>query len=931
MLYTQWNPIENIHKAIQVKRDAVSLTRPGHPDMAARLNTLFNSLFRRYELYGQACDIEEAVTIQEEANRCTPDDSMHKAGCLYGLGNVYRIRFRHLGQLSDIDKAVEIHERSVNMTPDTDTDNKVIRLVSLSDSLECRFDGLGSLRDIDRTISMTTLAAQITANGHVHRDRVLGALGGAFRKRFDHLRELDDIDKAISFLEQAANLASADDEDKPVRLDHLANAYQARFQRFKAPSDIDKAVTHHNDAVQLTSNSHPRKPTVLSNLGNSLVARFEHSSEKPDIDRATQAHRDALALMPEGHAARPSCLNNLSVALVRRFLKYDDIQDINEAIEALNESVRLTPPGHPERASHLLNLGHAVRLLFTKSGDVKDIRRASSVFSEAARSESGPPSTLFEAAIQWSKYAQEAGTSPLEAFRCAVDLLSRVAWMGMSVFDRYVELYELGGIVREAAGAAIASGEYGTAVEWLEQGRSIVWGQQLQLRAPVHELRDTYPELATELVQVSKALEAANGRDTVYDEDAPQKRHNLVLEWEALVEKVRKETELKDFLRPLKYTELSKAASDSGPVIIVNVCGSRCDALIVLSNGSEPLHVPLPEFSLDQATSLERSFHKVLVGSGVGATRGINSAWSDNPDFRFRNLLSSLWSWVVKPIIEDLQTTVSKRGLRRVWWCPTGVLSLLPLHAAGIYDSKSPGNNVSDFVVSSYTPTLSALINARRHRGNPSSPLKLLIVAHPGTPSAPIPNTEAELKYITKRCGRSIKRCGGKIHYTTLTGASASVPLVTQGMEQCGWIHLACHGVQNFQDPGKSALILTAPSDSTSNRLELSDIIRNPHPHATFAFLSACQTATGDSGLPDEVVHLASGMLVAGYGSVIATMWSIEDSDAPLVADSVYGDLFGKRHPDSTQAAFALHRAIKKLRDGGAPFLSWVPFIHLGD
>lgn len=33
-----------------------------------------------------------------------------------------------------------------------------------------------------------------------------------------------------------------------------------------------------------------------------------------------------------------------------------------------------------------------------------------------------------------------------------------------------------------------------------------------------------------------------------------------------------------------------------------------------------------------------------------------------------------------------------------------------------------------------------------------------------------------------------------------------------------------------------------------------------------FAFLSPCQTATGEKHLSDEAIHMAAGMLFAGYG-----------------------------------------------------------------
>jgi CHAT domain-containing protein len=74
-------------------------------------------------------------------------------------------------------------------------------------------------------------------------------------------------------------------------------------------------------------------------------------------------------------------------------------------------------------------------------------------------------------------------------------------------------------------------------------------------------------------------------------------------------------------------------------------------------------------------------------------------------------------------------------------------------------------------------------------------------------------------------------------------------------------------------------------------------------------------------------------MSTAGYRSVIATMWSIMDDDAPNVAADVYEHLLNASPPDSTRAAEALHLAVRKLQLGAGgkkSFFHWVPFIHLG-
>jgi CHAT domain-containing protein len=252
-----------------------------------------------------------------------------------------------------------------------------------------------------------------------------------------------------------------------------------------------------------------------------------------------------------------------------------------------------------------------------------------------------------------------------------------------------------------------------------------------------------------------------------------------------------------------------------------------------------------------------------------------------------------------------------------VWWCTTGFLTFLPIHAAGIYGEKAlPESKLSDFVVSSYIPTLSSLITGSCPATKPNC--QVLAVALPV--ESHLPNTGQELDCIANRVGSS--------NVKKLVESEATLENVIAGLKDSSFIHFACHGVQDAESPNESALIL-----ANSSRLTLSHLHHLSFPHAQLAFLSACQTATGDERLVQEAVHLAAGMLSAGYRGVIATMWSIMDSDAPLVADEIYAHLFKNSKPDPTQASRALHNAIKKLikdSNGEKSFFEWVPFIHIG-
>ncbi|EUC59391.1 CHAT domain protein [Rhizoctonia solani AG-3 Rhs1AP] len=197
---------------------------------------------------------------------------------------------------------------------------------------------------------------------------------------------------------------------------------------------------------------------------------------------------------------------------------------------------------------------------------------------------------------------------------------------------------------------------------------------------------------------------------------------------------------------------------------------------------------------------------------------------------------------------------------------------------------------------------------------------RILAIGQANTPGHnPLPGTTKELAYVKAQTHN-------RTQYSQLIGNQATTAAVLDAMEQHDWVHLACHAHQNVDDPTKSGFYL---HDGT---LDLSAINLRSFRNKGLAFLSACQTATGDENLPDEAIHLASGMLMAGYPSVIATMWSVADDDAPFVANNVYAQLMEGGTLGNGEAGRALHYAVAELRKkvGEKEFGRWVPYIHIG-
>ena len=267
----------------------------------------------------------------------------------------------------------------------------------------------------------------------------------------------------------------------------------------------------------------------------------------------------------------------------------------------------------------------------------------------------------------------------------------------------------------------------------------------------------------------------------------------------------------------------------------------------------------------------------------------------------------------------------------RIWWCATGPLAFLPIHAAGIYDTTD-GPILSDFAISSYIPNVRALtervlnslqvLNKREEKET-----AFFMISQPETPNLPsIPGTTKEVLAIMQQLKNH------NVQFLCLEGEDATVDQGITYMKTHSCIHFACHAHQNTQEPLKSKFMLH------DGGLELSEIIKMNLKSADLAYLSACQTSTGDEKLSEEAVHLAAGMLAAGYRGVVATMWSISDRYGPQVAEDFY-DMLKSQNLEQGQlsslntehAAHALHYSTQKLRKQlGDLTLDWIPYVHFG-
>ncbi|KAF8177991.1 CHAT domain-containing protein, partial [Mycena galopus ATCC 62051] len=637
----------------------------------------------------------------------------------------------------------------------------------------------------------------------------LNNLANVVLKRFEQQRDRRDLDEAIQLFRAALTFYELPHPDRGMYLNNLANAILEGFEQQGDTRSLNEAIQLHREALDLRDPPHPSRRQSLHNLANAVLTRFEHQRNTRDLDEAIELHSEALTLCESPHPDRRNSLNSLANAVLMRLQQQGDTMDVQKAIAFYHEALSLSHNSH-------------------------DLESACHFFQEAATYHSSSPSTRLRYAWSWPCNQVTPSLAALH-----LDLPSR-----QEILSTVTETT----LASNAAACAVGLSQYNTAVEMLEASRSIFWSQALHLQTPLDHLVTIHPGLFTKLEDLAAQLEQASFRDTSRNPstDSQQKIRSiesdgahcrqLNKDWETTVEEVRKLPGFEDFMQPKVIATLQQAAV-SGPIVILTTTNSTCFALIVTF--STPVHM---------------SELRARLFAGREGTIKVDL------EEVFRGLLTELWNNIVKPVFHalGLQKSVDPP---RLWWCPTGPFAFLPIHAAGIYDADM-SDCVSDYVISSYTPTLTALLDPP-----PATAIqfKMTVVIEPKVPGfPPLPGARIELKKIMTR-----------VPDQWLTGlVNSTVESALLHLRGIIVVHFACHGVQDLNHPlvVASSSLVWAPKVSDMMRRPEGATSLDPKKCMSLAFLSACETAKGDKKVPDEAMHFAATLLFAGFRGVVATM-----------------------------------------------------------
>jgi CHAT domain-containing protein len=114
-------------------------------------------------------------------------------------------------------------------------------------------------------------------------------------------------------------------------------------------------------------------------------------------------------------------------------------------------------------------------------------------------------------------------------------------------------------------------------------------------------------------------------------------------------------------------------------------------------------------------------------------------------------------------------------------------------------------------------------------------------------------------------------------------------------------IHLAVHGFPNADPDRASLVMLSDPVDGDDGFLEASEIVQL-HINADLVVLSACDTGVGPDQGEEGISSLSTAFLLAGAGTVVSTLWAVEDAPSLALIKRFYQFLRQGQSPSESMA-----------------------------
>jgi hypothetical protein len=349
---------------------------------------------------------------------------------------------------------------------------------------------------------------------------------------------------------------------------------------------------------------------------------------------------------------------------------------------------------------------------------------------------------------------------------------------------------------------------------------------------------------------------------------------------------------------PLRFTVAGIAAQFPDTALVFLVPASVGGIALIAAPGEPPHAELLPELSAAAVELNIGKFWGALTARQQRTSDSVTVVLGDDgiedltPQAPLNALTSWLWTAAMRRVIQ-----LADRW-PRVALIPTGMLVSAPLHAAWRSDASAvTGRRYAiDDTLITYLPTAGL--------GQSLAPAllpdhaSLLVVQDPRPCSAPpLSGAAAEAAAVAAQF----------TNVTSLAGGEATRERVLAALPAHDVTHLICHGRGDPAKPLDTHLLL-----SNDEHLSVADLIDRDLSALQLAVLSACESASSSTHVPEAAISLPATLLAAGVRGVVGTLWEAADAPTAVLMAHFYKALRGQESGSRSAAPPEALRATQR-------------------
>ncbi|KAG8958793.1 hypothetical protein FRC03_008813 [Tulasnella sp. 419] len=490
LIFDHTGLIDDLEEATHLLRMGLSLLPAQDPRLPFILNLLSlcsSSLYQREE---KIKDLNESIQQIRGASDLYNPEELRRSGSANCLSRYLVTRHIEEGRgIQDLDDAIRYARESIPNYPVGHPD-KSHPLLNLSMCLHMWHTQRGGWEEREKAIQHLREFLSAYPSASPERRIALVTLGNCLISRLDQEPIVQYLEDAILCYRETLSILPSDSsyQDWGGVLVNLSDALLMKYEFQNSIPDLDEATWSVHKALSFCSAKD--RPGLLSHLANCLKARYKHCGDVECLRSAIQYYRQALSLHPQGHRSNLYTLRNLSGCLELQYYHSGAMQDLKEAVESIHKVINHFEPMNPNQSSALAHLAS----MYAKNTEVLapfyDVTVVSTLFEKASSLPTASFRDRLSASRRWTQ--EVPGPSRLSAYQQLLKLVDQQLLLRSSITSRHQLLQTIpDDLALDAVATAIECGETKTAVELLEQGRTLLWSQMNRYRTPIDRLRET--------------------------------------------------------------------------------------------------------------------------------------------------------------------------------------------------------------------------------------------------------------------------------------------------------------------------------------------------------------------------------------------------------------------------------------------------------